>query len=201
MEMPDRDVGAGQAADEAHRRNVAPEAIQHAHGLLVHRPAVPAEADRTVDHAQRLDLVQRLQQRLDREGAEGLDLDQADLLAGIARLVDRILGGAGHAAQGHDRVVGAVEAVFLDQRREAAAEALRPLLVDFLDHAQRVLHALALPLAVADEGRRPLAARTAGQRVDRHRPQRIERHVPVHVLGAHEGIDVLLVGSSTREVP
>jgi hypothetical protein len=36
--------------------HLAAEAVEHAHGLLVHRPAVPAEADRTVDHAQRLHL-------------------------------------------------------------------------------------------------------------------------------------------------
>ena len=46
-------------------------------------------------------------------------------------------------------------------RREAAADALCPVRVHFLDHGERVLHAAALALAITDEARRTLAARAA----------------------------------------
>src|SRR5574337_763971 len=125
VEVADRDVGAGEPADEAHRRQEASEPVQHAEHFLVHRAAVPAEADRAIDDAERAHAAERVDERVDRERAEGLDLDEADLLAGVARLVDRVLRGAGHAAQRHDREVGVVEPVLLDQRRIAAAEAPR----------------------------------------------------------------------------
>src|ERR1035437_7550095 len=55
VEMLHRDVGPGGSADEARDRNGATEPVKRALGLLEHRPAVPAERDRTVDHAHRLD--------------------------------------------------------------------------------------------------------------------------------------------------
>src|ERR1700686_3738493 len=50
VEMLPRDIGPGEAPDENRRRNGATEPVKRALSLLEHRPAVPAERDRTVDH-------------------------------------------------------------------------------------------------------------------------------------------------------
>src|ERR1035441_3332073 len=123
VEMLHRDISPGESADEARRRDGAAEPVKRALRLLEHRSAVPAESDGTVDHPHRLDPGQRRHQRLDRERAKGLDLDDPDALPGRALLIHRILGGAGHAAERHQRELGVFHAVFLDQRREGPTEA------------------------------------------------------------------------------
>src|ERR1035441_10945281 len=49
VEMLHRDICPGESADEARRRNLATEPVEHAQRLLEHRSAVPAEDDRKIE--------------------------------------------------------------------------------------------------------------------------------------------------------
>ena len=162
-------------------------------GVLEQRPATPAERNRTVDHAHGLYFGERRYQRLRRERAVGLHFYQAHFFAARARLIHRVLGRPGHAADRHDRVLGTVHAVGFDQRRMGAAEAPAPFFMHLGNDLERVLHPAALAHAVAHEGRRTGAAGAAGERVDGHRTLGIEGNVPVDILLAEEIIDLALI--------
>ena len=120
------DIGAGQPANETDGGDRFAGVIEGAWRLLVDWPGIPAEADRAVDHTDTADFGERARHHRERERPERLDLDQTDWFALVARDINRVLGGAGHAADGHQRIVGVVESIFLDQRRVIVVDALAP---------------------------------------------------------------------------
>src|ERR1700690_4232542 len=69
-EMLDREVGAGQTADEADGRNGFTGVVERAQGILIDGAAIPAKAHRTVDHADPFHLGERGYHGLQRERAE-----------------------------------------------------------------------------------------------------------------------------------
>src|SRR5450759_3508199 len=178
-EMLDGDIGAGKTADKADGRNGFSGLVESAQCLLIDGAAIPAKAHRAIDDANTIDFGECGHHRLQRERPKGLDLDEADGFAFIAGYVDRIRGRAGHAADSDKRIVGVVEPIFLDQRRVIAAKPFAPAGMHLADDPECILHAADLAFAITHEVAGAGTASTAGQRIDSHRPQWIERNVPV----------------------
>ena len=114
--------------------------------------AADADGKGLLQHHYALLAAESLAHGFEREGAEGDDAEDADLVAGFTHFVDGVLDRAEHRAHGDDDGVGVVHAVAADEAARVAAEERLELVAQLRNHFQRLHLLLVRQVAHFHEG-------------------------------------------------